>query len=147
MDRGGRNAQGADTGEAGNSILMGEYHGILVNLSQKDRSIFQKLNVMGCKKIFFGLIALYKIRVAPEDIDALTQRIQANLADHVLFLHMEFYCHFYRGDELIIVFRQKLFRANTAPESWSRAITYGKSIGIPVRQLDFFPCRFQDESY
>jgi hypothetical protein len=126
---------------------MGDYHGIIVNLSQKDRSIFRELRMIGRKKVLLGLLVLYKIQVTPQDFDALTQRIQANMADKVLFLRKEFYCHFYRGDELIIIFRQKRFRATTAPESWSQAITYGKSVGIAANQLDFFPCRCEDELY
>jgi hypothetical protein len=126
---------------------MGEYHGIIVNLSQKDRSIFRDLNVIGRKKIFFGLIILYKIRVAPDDLDTLILRIQSNMADNVLFLHKVFYCHLYRGDELVIVFRNKLFHVKPASKSWSEAIDYGRSLGIPVDQLDFSPCRFEDEIY
>jgi hypothetical protein len=126
---------------------MGEYHGIIVNLSQKDRSIFRELSVIGRKKMFLGWLVLYKIRVAPEDFDALIQRIQAKMAESVFFLRKEFYCHFYRGDELVIVFRRKVFHVKTVPESWRDAIAYGRSIGIAASQLDFSPCRFQDETY
>ncbi len=126
---------------------MRDYHGIVVNLSQKDRSIFRELNLIGHRKLLFGLLALYKIRVAPEDLNVLIRRIQQNMAAKILFLHKEFYCHFYRGEELIIVFRQKVFCVKTAPDSWRQAVAYGRSIGIAASQLDFFPCRIQDESY
>jgi hypothetical protein len=126
---------------------MGEYHGIILNLSQTDRTIFCEIRIIGNKQVLFGLIALYKICVAPEDLDALIERIQAKMANRIFFLRKEFYCHFYRGSELIIVFRQRVFHVKTVPESWSEAIAYGRYIGIPANQLDFSPCRIEDERY
>jgi hypothetical protein len=126
---------------------MDMYHGILVNLSQRNRSIFRESCIVGHKNFFLGLLVLYKIEVAPQYLDPLIRRIQANMADRVALLHKEFYCHFYRDDELVIVFRQKLFRVTTDPGTWSQASAYGRSIGIARSQLDFSPCRIEDESF
>jgi hypothetical protein len=63
------------------------------------------------------------------------------------FYFPHFYCHFYRDDELIVVFKKKMFRVKTDPATWQEVITYGKSMGIPAKQLDFQPCRFDDETY
>ena len=75
------------------------------------------------------------------------QKLQSNMAEHYLHLVHEFYCHFYRGDELIIVFRNEIFRVTTDPSSWIDAIEYGKELRIPIKQLDFIPYRVEDEKY
>ena len=53
-------------------------------------------------------------------------------------LHQGWYCHFWNNDELIIVFRNKLFSCQrVTPSSTEPAIVYGISQGIPKEQLDF----------
>lgn len=126
---------------------MGEFHGVILNLSQKDRSIFRQMDVIGRRTVLPGILVLYKIQVAPERVDALIDRVQANMAERVLFVRKEFYAHFYRGGDLIVVFRQRVFHVTTDPATWSEPTAYGRSIGIAARQLDFFPCRFEDEAY
>ena len=69
------------------------------------------------------------------------------MAKHYVHLVHEFYFHFYRGDELIIVFRNKIFRVTTNPSSWKDAIEYGKNLKIPIKQLDFIPYKVEDERY
>ena len=74
-------------------------------------------------------------------------KIQRNMKRRLLFVAKEFYCHFYRNDELIIVFRERVFRTSTQKTTWTEAIDYGKSIGIPAGQLDFIPNKMSDETY
>ena len=122
-------------------------HGIILNISQRDKSIFANINIIGKKKVLLGLLALYKVDVPSENLEVLIQKLQSNMAKHYLHLVHEFYCHFYRGDELIIVFRNKVFRVAINPSSWKDAIEYGKGLGIPIKQLDFIPHRVEDEKY
>jgi hypothetical protein len=58
-----------------------------------------------------------------------------------------YYAHFYRDEELIVVFPRKIFRITPNRETWTRAVDYGKSLRIPEQELDFKPCRFEDETY
>jgi hypothetical protein len=74
-------------------------------------------------------------------------RLQENMSESLLFLPQEYYAHFYRGTELIVVFRNRVFRVNTDRGTWQEAIAYGKALGIAGRQLDFAPCRVEDETY
>jgi hypothetical protein len=122
------------------------YHGIIVNLSQK-RKTLKELKIIGKRNVLFRFLVIHKIEVKQEEIDNLIMKIQHNMKRRVLFLAKEFYCHFYRNDELIIVFRERVFRASTQKTTWSEAIDYGKSIGIPTKQLDFIPNRIADETY
>jgi len=126
---------------------MDEYHGIVINLSLKNPSIINDLDVIGKRSVILNLLVLYKLRVLPENIDVVIRRLQANMRDGLLWLIPGFYFHFYRDNELIIVFKNKIFRATPDPTTWSEALTYGWSLGISGKQLDFFPCRFSDETY
>ena len=122
------------------------YHGIIVNLSQK-RKTLRELRIIGKRNVLFRFLVIYKIEVKQEEIDNLIIKIQHNMKRRLLLFAKEFYCHFYRNDELIIVFRERVFRASTQKATWKEAIDYGKSIGIPAGQLDFIPNKMSDETY
>jgi len=48
------------------------------------------------------------------------------------------YMHFWRGRDVIVVFRDKMFEINYNDKStWEEAIDYGLSMGVPRKQLDF----------
>jgi hypothetical protein len=123
------------------------YHGIILNISQQDKAIFDDLKIIGKRNVLPGIIVLFKAEVASNALELLIQKLQANKAKRFLCLIREFYCHFYRGNELIIVFRNKVFHVTTDRSSWIDVIEYGKSSGIPVKQLDFIPHKVEDEKY
>ena len=58
-----------------------------------------------------------------------------------------FYFHFYRNNELIVVFNTKIFRVTTNENTWKELIEYGKSLGIIEEQLDFKPYKIEDEEW
>ncbi len=130
-----------------NKALSEGYHGIIVNISQRDRSIFGRLEIIGARRLLCGLLILYKVRVGADQIDELIKDVQENMARGILFKKQEFYAHFYRNDELIIVFRDRVFRVSTGRASWEEAREYGRRLGIVEKQLDFIPNRFEDEEY
>ena len=123
------------------------YHGIIINLSLKDKSLFKSLEIIGQKKVFLNWLILYKVNIRPEIIESTIQNLQSNLVDKFWLYYPHFYFHFYRDDELIVVFKEKVFRVKTDPATWQEVLEYGKSVGIPVKQLDFHPCRLVDETY
>jgi len=50
------------------------------------------------------------------------------------------YIHFWEpdNDEVLVIFKNKSFIISYSDKkTWKDAITYGKSIGIPIEQLDF----------
>lgn len=124
-----------------------EYHGQVVGLSQRDKRIFRTLKVIGRRKILWGAITVFKIEVPAADLEQVIRRLQENMSTKVLFISQEFYAHFYRGSQLVIVFRDRVFRATTDRTTWTTAIAHGREMGIRERQLDFSPCRFEDETY
>jgi hypothetical protein len=127
--------------------MSDEYHGIVLNISQKDKSIFKKLEVIGSKRALLGLVTFYKIRIDSNQLDEVISKIQTNMSGHIGPVRQEFYAHFYKNNDLIIAYKDKLFRITTDRTSWVEAIAYGRSLNIVEKQLDFTPCKFEDETY
>jgi hypothetical protein len=123
------------------------YHGIVVSISQKDKSVLKSFEIIGCKKILFGLLKLYKLNVSEVLIYKVIKDLQDNMSDKILFKKQQFYFHFYRENELIIVFKDKIFNVSPDKSSWKEAIAYGKRMKISEKQLDFIPNRFKDEDF
>jgi len=123
------------------------YHGIIINVSLKDKSLLKSLEIIGQKKALLNWLVLYKVSIRPDSLDSTILNLQSNLVERFWFYVPHFYCHFYRDDELIVVFKKKVFRVKTDPATWQNVIAFGISLGIPAKQLDFHPCRFEDETY
>ena len=101
---------------------MDAYHGIVINLSQKDPSIWNSLDVIGEKAVIPGILALNKICVQPDDAGRAIQSLQENMRDSCWPFAKGFYFHLYRNDELIIVFKSRIFRVTTDAATWTEAI-------------------------
>ena len=69
------------------------------------------------------------------------------MSDRIFLKKQEFYLHFYRNNELIIVFRDKIFSVAPDKSTWADAIAHGRKLKIAEKQLDFRPNRFKDEDY
>jgi hypothetical protein len=119
---------------------MHEYHGIMIKDGLKDPSIAEGLNILGKKQ--GKKLTLLRISVEEDRINETVKLIQMNLISQP-----SYYSHFYRGEELIVVFPEKIFHATTNRETWQKIIEYGRSLGIPKKELDFKPCRIEDETY
>ena len=137
-DYGSVSTAGAKVFEICYTFYMENYHGILVNVSQKGNSIFNKIKIIGQKKAW-GWI-LYKIEINTKEINRKINELQENMNDG-------FYFHLYKDDELIVIFKHKVFNVKTNKSTWKEVIDYGKSINIPKAQLDFYPCKIEDEKY
>lgn len=104
------------------------FKGTVVENSLKDASIFQQLQVG--KTWQAGTWVLHDVLVTQEQINQLSE----HLADG------PWYMHFWEPgqDEVLVVFKDKIFTIQHSDKStWTEAIAYGKSLGIPEAQLDF----------
>lgn len=54
------------------------------------------------------------------------------------------YAHFFRGEELVVVYRDAVFHISTEPATWESAVEHGLKNGIPKEQLDFNPRTLED---
>lgn len=119
-----------------------DYHGIIVEGSLRERSALEMVKVLGTRK--GNDWRLLRVGVTRRTLPAVVERLQKSLTSRQ---GVPFYAHFYRPGELIVVFPERVFRLTPEKETWAPALAYGRSVGIPIRQLDFHPCRFEDETY
>lgn len=49
------------------------------------------------------------------------------------------YAHFFRGDQLVVIYRDAIFTMSVDAETWGPAIDHGRRLGFPAEQLDFVP--------
>lgn len=111
---------------------MDDYLGVVVEDSLRDRGVIQRLNVVARRR--FGAWAFALVHVAAADLSRQVAAVQVAMASDDAW-----YCHFFRGDELVVVFGDAVFWVGTDPGSWGQAIAHGLAAGVPREQLDFHP--------
>ncbi len=114
------------------------YHGILVDASFSDARF--PLTFKNFAQQVVGSWRLHGIEVPYQDLTAAIERIQPAMKADV-----PFYAHLYNDTDLIVIFRERIFRVTPDTATWKPIIEYGENLGIPKEQLDFRPNRFQDE--
>lgn len=141
----GRRRQGPGTAPASRTPLLeleNDYHGIIVEESLRDRSLLDAVRVLGRRQgRDWGLL---RVGVEAKRLPNVIQRLQRTLK---VENGVPFYAHFYRPGELIVVFPDRLFRLTPQRDTWGPAVAYGRSVGVPLAQLDFEPHRVEDEDY
>lgn len=113
------------------------YTGYIINKSQRDKKIFKNMVITNQKTIWLGLIIIYEVQVDADYIDLMIKKLQSNMVTHIGLIKQEFYIHFYCGEELIVVYRDKVFHITADKATWTEAVEYGRNLGIVEKQLDF----------
>lgn len=108
------------------------YTGTIVEESLKDNRLINELNILGVRVSLAekpeNRWHLYKVSIDETQIGSLAQELKPE----------KWYMHFWHNDHVIAVFPNKTFRFLYSDQStWSEAIEYGKTLGIPEEQLDF----------
>jgi hypothetical protein len=115
------------------------WHGILVDAGFIDEEITDYIKIIGYTK--GGHWTLMKVEVADDELDEFIRVVQKCMKDN-------FYTHIYnRPGHMIVIYKDKVFRMSIDKSTWSGAIKHGIAKGIPPEQLDFYPYRFEDETY
>jgi hypothetical protein len=70
---------------------------------------------------------IYTVDVTDDEISQISKNLKKG----------KWYAHFWSGDDLIVAFRDKIFKSGSDEASQQPAIKYGLSIGIPQDQLVF----------
>ena len=113
-----------------------EYHGIIFEVEQRDKSIFNQLNVTNKFTIKEG--TSYKILVDEKDLEKTINLLQNNLPKGQ-------YVHLHKSGEYIIIFERMVFRLKvdektgdaTGKTTWEDVMDYSrKTTGTPKE--DFF---------
>ena len=116
------------------------YHVIIIDRSLKDEAYLSSLKVFAQK--IDGDWTIYGVEVKDDQLEKFILEIQANLKPN-----QPWYVHAYRDQELIVIFEDKIIKASPDALSWQPILSYGRKLGIPHEQLNFYPNRFQDESH
>lgn len=120
-----------------------DYHGNLLDTEFKSPEFLKKFNIFASRKSRRNPWIMTGVIVPAEKIEEVISEVQEELLDD-----QPYYAHFYRKDELIVVYKKKVFRVTPDESTWNEAVEYGRSLGIPAEQLVFLPNRFeQEENY
>jgi len=121
---------------------MTEFHAIIVDKSLMSLEVLKDLKLLS-QDVPSGNWTLYKISVNENDLISTIKKIQPLIDEG------GWYFHFYNSDgsRLVVAFKDKIFELTNNPTTWSEAIDYGVSLGVPLEQLDFAPTRFEDEEF
>jgi len=108
------------------------YIGTIVEESLKDNRILNELDILRVRIASDDRPEdrwhLYTVCVDERRIETLSRDLKPE----------KWYMHFWNGDDIVAVYPNKLFRFRRSDVStWTEAVEYGKSLGIPEEQLDF----------
>lgn len=116
------------------------HHGIIIDQEFKDKSFPESFKVFAKKQS--GSWKIYGIEIEDEKVEEAIKSIQDNMRDDEAW-----YAHLYNNEELIVIFKNKVFRVKPHISSWKPIMDYGRELNIPEEQLVFWPNRFQDEKH
>lgn len=114
------------------------YHGIIIDQEFTDQSLPNTFKVFAKKQD--GSWGIYGIEVEDFQLEDSIKKIQDNMKGDEPWS-----AHFYNDRQLIVIFKDKVFRVEPHISSWKPIVEYGRKLNIPEEQLDFWPNRFQDE--
>ena len=114
------------------------YHGILIDQEFTNKSFPKTFKIFAKKQV--GSWGIYGVEIEDSQLEKSIKKIQENMKDKE-----PWYSHLYNNTKLIVIFKNKVFRAVLHVSSLKPIIDYGKKLNIPEEQLDFRPKRFQDE--
>lgn len=121
--------------------LAPKYHGIILDAEFNDSSYPLKFKIFAKKKSRSLGWLLYGIAVHEADIKQTIGDIQANMKTD-----KPYYAHFYGDNEIIVIFKDKVFSMTPDERTWTPAVSYGETLGIIRNQLVFAPTTFENES-
>ncbi len=110
----------------------GFYTGTIVEESLEDNRVLNDLNILNVhitnEENPRERWHMYKVEATLEQLKKFSSILKAE----------KWYTHFWSGDEMIVIFRDKLFKQKVSDKNtWKSAIQHGLSVGIPREQLDF----------
>jgi hypothetical protein len=118
---------------------MLEYHGIIVDESLRNKMLLQKFTALASRPSSTNPWNLYLVEVRGGELEHKILLLQKNMKHR-------YYAHFYHGNELRVVFSDRIFIADVNDKgSWHAFQDYGLKLGIPKEQLECKPVRVEDE--
>jgi len=114
-------------------------HAIIIDKSIPDPNLWNKLKIIGKRTSKANFWTLYKIDFSKVN-ENLIKELQEGLIGN-------FYFHYYNDEEIVVVFKEKIFVLTKDQSTWKEMQEYGLSIGIPKDQLTIQPISFEEETF
>lgn len=118
------------------------YHGIILNEEFVDPDFVKTFKFFAKRKSSTNSWILYGIEVKDSQLQEAVSQIQVNIK-----AGEPYYAHLYNDKEVVVIFKDKVFRVTPHESSWNKIKEFGRTLKIPEDQLDFWPNRFQDERH
>lgn len=104
------------------------FNGMIVEESLLDPSIMNEIPIDRVQITSPGRWHIYSVVFSEHQIEHCQRWIKDD----------PWYIHFWRDDEIIVIFKDKIFRFSQSDKAtWKPALTHGQALGIPEAQLDF----------
>jgi hypothetical protein len=104
------------------------YTGTIVEQSLTDLSVLDDIKILKTTVSPNAGWRMHVVEITYEQIKNVSKFLEPT----------KWYAHFWSGDDMVVVYPNKLFRQSVSDKSsWKAAINYGLNIGIPIEQLDF----------
>lgn len=116
------------------------HHGIIINQEFTDPNFPETFKIFAKKQD--GDWGIYGIEIGETELENTILKIQGAMKEN-----QPWYAHLYDDEELIVIFKNEIFRVKPHFSTWEPIVEYGKNLNIPKEQLDFWPNRFQDEAH
>jgi len=113
------------------------YRGFVLDCCIKDRKRLKQFKIVKVKRVFWGLVKILEIEIEESKIEQVISFFQENMVDHIGFKKQYFFVHFYCEGKGMVVFNEKIFKITRDTSTWQDAISYGESLGIITKQLNF----------
>ncbi len=113
-----------------------DYLGIVIQQSLQDANVALPAKLIARKILTTWAFLL--VSVAGTAIDEHIRMLQARMVTDG-----KWYAHYFRGEELVVVFHDAVFKISLNRATWGPVIEYGLKKGIPLEQLDFNPATLQ----
>lgn len=117
------------------------YHAILLDTEFSNPEFIKRWKELGRKHSRTNQWWQIKVEVPENRLEELIKNGQK------LLLKKRYYFHIYRKNELIVVFPERIFYITPDKSTWNVMKTYGRTLGIPKKQLDIGTTRFEEEKY
>ncbi len=113
---------------------MADFLGIVIDQSLLNKDFINHMDVVARRQV--GAWGFLLVSVPKQEMHTRIAALQQSMVD---IKEGGWYAHFFRDDELIVVYQDRVFHTTVDPETWSPSIQHGLNNGIPREQLDFTP--------
>lgn len=113
------------------------YLGVVVEQCLRDPRVLEGLHGLARRRGRSWTFHL--VSVAEHELDRQVRTLQEHMVTDEAW-----YAHFFRDRELVVVYRDAVFRVTIDRATWTPAVEHGLRNGIPREQLDFWPRTWQE---